>query len=232
MTPTPEQKQWLKEYLYEALSYRETYDEVYDHILLALENKPAQEFFESNVYQIIDEDFGGSINMLNMEVDCKTVTDKEVKTQYWRTFISWFTTPLVAYTAAIFVFLFLISGIKSFAVAIGMTVIIGLIGLVLPIILISIRSFRIGRKYGDTKASIRDSAFRWLIYGFFLVSWFILGPAFKFLTFLLMHLFTHPPLNFYISRALGTMSSMIIIIHFFTLVKLYRDEFKTQMIKA
>jgi hypothetical protein len=44
MKPTEQEKQWLKEYLYQALTYRETFDEVYDHILLALEHKEAQLF--------------------------------------------------------------------------------------------------------------------------------------------------------------------------------------------
>jgi hypothetical protein len=176
MKPTEQEKQWLKEYLYQALTYRETFDEVYDHILLALEHKEAQPFFESTVYQIIDEDFGGSINMLNMEVECQITTNSEVKSQYWK----------------------------------------------------------IGRVYGDTKESIRDRAFRWLIYGFFLVSMFVLRPIFSFLNFIMMHSFHYQSPKAYGNsipgHILSTMGLMIIIIHFLSLVKLYRDEFKTQMI--
>ena len=38
MKPSQQQQQWLKEYLYQVIKYRETYLEVYDHVLTALEN--------------------------------------------------------------------------------------------------------------------------------------------------------------------------------------------------
>ena len=46
MTPTNQQQQWLKDYLRAVLTYRETYEEVYDHVLLALEDKSKDDFFE------------------------------------------------------------------------------------------------------------------------------------------------------------------------------------------
>lgn len=234
MTPTPEEKQWLRDYLYQALTYRETFDEVYDHILVALEHKEAQPFFETTVYQIIDEDFGGSINMLNMEVECQITTSSEVKSQYWNIMASWFTSPLIAYTIAIFSVLFFAISLNNFKVSIAIAVASFLIGVVLPIVLISIRSFKIGRTYGDTKESIRDRAFRWLIYGFFLVNMFVLSPIFKFLNFIVMHTFHYQSAKAYGSsipgHILATIGLIIVILHFLSLVKLYRDEFKTQMI--
>lgn len=234
MIPTSEEKQWLKDYLYQALTYRETFDEVYDHILLALEHKEAQPFFESTVYQIIDEDFGGSINMLNMEVDCKGTTNREVKVQYWLMVASWFKRPLIAYTVMIFGLMFFAISLNIRVIKIGIALFALLVVIVLPIILISVRSFKMGRVYGDTKESIRDSAFRWLIYGFFLTSLVVIRPVFKLMNFIVMHVFHYPSAkaleNSIPGHILATISFMIFIIHFLSLVKLYREEFKTQMI--
>jgi hypothetical protein len=234
MTPTEQEKQWLKDYLYQALTYRETFDEVYDHILLALENKEAQPFFESTVYQIIDEDFGGSINMLNMEVDCKATTNREVRAQYRRIFADWFISPLIAYTVAMFALLFFVISLNNRKIGIVIAVASFLTGVLLPIILISIRSFKIGRAYGDTKESIRDESFRWLIYGFFLTSMFVLGPISSFIRIILKVSFHYHSAKEFggsiPSHVLTVINLMILIIHFLSLVKLYRNEFKTQMI--
>jgi hypothetical protein len=234
MKPTTEEKQWLQEYLYQALSYRETYAEVYDHILLALEDRPAREFFASTVNDIIEEDFGGSINMLNMETECKVTTNSEVKSQYWHIVGGWFTTPLIAYTVVIFALLFFALSLNNFKIKMAIGIASFLVGVLLPIILISVRSFKIGRTYGDTKECIRDRAFRWLIYGFFLVSMFVLGPVSNFLKVIMMHAFHyHSDKEFGVSisgHILTATNLMIVIIHFLSLVKLYRDEFKTGMI--
>jgi hypothetical protein len=234
MEPTEQAKQWLKEYLYQALTYRETFDEVYDHMLLALEHQEAPPSSESTVYQIIDEDFGGSVDMLNMEVDCKDTTNREVKLQYWYMVASWFKRPLIAYTVMIFGLMFFAISLNIKVIKIGIALFGLLVVIVLPIILISVRSFKMGRVYGDTKESIRDSAFRWLIYGFFLTSLVIIRPVFKFLNSIVMHIF-HYQSNKVLENSipghiLATISFMIFIIHFLSLVKLYRDEFKTQMI--
>lgn len=231
MKPTPQEKQWLQEYLYQALSYRETYAEVYDHILLALEDRPAREFFASTVYDIIDEDFGGSINMLNMEIDCKSTVDAEVKAEYWRNAITWLKPPLIGYTIAIWVIIFCLPRGRYTFIVQG---VLFLIVVFVPVIIISIRGFRIGKKYGDTKESIRDSGFRWLIYGFFLINIFLLRPIVGLISFILQQMlgystkeaYMHSPIALFV----GTIGTMIWIIHLFSLVKVYRDEFKTGMV--
>lgn len=46
MRPSQQQKLWLQDYLRQVLTYRETYEEVYDHVLVALEDKPEQQFLK------------------------------------------------------------------------------------------------------------------------------------------------------------------------------------------
>lgn len=114
MKPTEQEKQWLQDYLYQSLSYRETYSEVYDHILLALEDRPAREFFASTVNDIIEEDFGGSINMLNMEVECTYTVKEDIISQYRNNINRWFKFPLIIYTTATFFSLYYLFGGKVF----------------------------------------------------------------------------------------------------------------------
>ncbi|MFD2866016.1 hypothetical protein [Mucilaginibacter antarcticus] len=46
---TAAEKLWLKDYLYQIMEYRETYEEVYDHMVLAVAEAPEEKHFESVV---------------------------------------------------------------------------------------------------------------------------------------------------------------------------------------
>lgn len=234
MKPTPEDKQWLRDYLYEALSYRETFDEVYDHILLALQHELRQEFFESTVYKIIDEDFGGSINMLNMEVDCEDATRKEANAQYWQTFYSWVMFPKVFFILIVIGATSFIR-IKSLMAALIMISIVILIGLV-PLITVAIRKLTVRFVHHDKKKSIRDSAFKWLAYWYIIIGIVIINPLVQFIDFCLWHLFKYPSAVVYqqslVKHLLNSFFFAVAIIHMLTLIELFRDEYKTKMIKA
>lgn len=230
MTPTLEEKLWLRDYLYQALSYRETFDEVYDHILLALENRSAQPYFESTVYKIIDEDFGGSINMLNMEVECQRTIEKELQTQYWQTYFSWLKLPHAAYLLIIGSALFFSSSFNNLIFDLILVVIA-----CLPLVLIVVRKISIRLIFHDKKTSIRDSAFKWLVYWYIIIRILIINPVARLLSFVLRHLFNYSTAAWVHSmpaRFLGTFFFMITVIHILTLFELYREEFKTEMIKA
>jgi hypothetical protein len=230
MTPTDQEKEWLRDYLYQAFTYRETFNEAYDHILMALEHKERKPFFESNVFEILDEDFGGSTNMLNMEIDCKSMINREFKAQYFRTLLSWLKLPRLVYTVGFFSAILFIAFINTNKV-VGLSFIIFLIliSIIIPLVFLVLRSFK-------SKPSIKDSAFKWLVWGFFLADMFIIGPVFKLLNSLLTMALYHKipkaypnnPVN-YVFFSIG---SVIVIIHVLTLIKIYRDEFKTKMIKA
>jgi len=71
MTPDARQDELLKRYLRKVFFYRETYEEVYDHMLSALQVQPAGIPFEAAVNNIICNDFGGHNNLLVMERNCK-----------------------------------------------------------------------------------------------------------------------------------------------------------------
>lgn len=58
MKPTLQQGEILKKYLREALLYRETYEEVYDHVLTSLAQKSEESSFQNAVNEILNDDFG------------------------------------------------------------------------------------------------------------------------------------------------------------------------------
>jgi hypothetical protein len=76
MKLTTEQLAEIRLYIFEAPRYRETYYEIYDHIVNALEQ--ADEPFNMDlVKQIVQEDFGGFQNIIHQEdVYRKSVTSK------------------------------------------------------------------------------------------------------------------------------------------------------------
>ncbi len=106
MKPTSEQKQWLKDYLHKVMTYRETYEEVYDHMLLSIENHPAKEYFATVVVDIVENDFGGIDGLAELEENCRQAVEANTWAQYRLDFNRWFTSPLAIVTCMVFAFLF------------------------------------------------------------------------------------------------------------------------------
>jgi hypothetical protein len=158
MKPTLPQKKWLRDYLQTVMKYRETYEEVYDHMLLAIEDEPEHEFFETTVANVINRDFGGTDGLYELEDNCKLAVDDTAQAQFRDNFKSWFTSPLAFATIAMFMGLFylLFSPIKTGVALISLFFIL----LILPLIICSIRAARLGYKYGESKTSIKDEVFR------------------------------------------------------------------------
>ena len=67
MKPTEEQIKGLQAYLRKTLHYKESYEEVFDHIISALADKPAGVNFQQTVNDIIRADFGSHKNLLQVE---------------------------------------------------------------------------------------------------------------------------------------------------------------------
>jgi hypothetical protein len=78
MKLTEQEDQFLKQYLSKVLKYRETYDELYDHIITALSHRATITSFEETIADIISDDFGGPGNLLKLEKASKGVPRCEV----------------------------------------------------------------------------------------------------------------------------------------------------------
>ena len=162
MKPNQQQKQLLQKYLCKGLKYRETYEEVYDHILAALENKSLPLSFGDAVNYIIREDFGGMNGIALMEAQYQKSTMKEMQKKYLTYIIEYLKFPqtgiLVIYSIIVYClvkqpwFNLLIFGGVFFILRI------------IPRLLKTIRYFKKGYILRDTKRSVKDRFFSWLDY--------------------------------------------------------------------
>ena len=75
----------LREYLTPLTRYRETNDEVFDHVLKVIESQE-QPFSEIYVGQIIEDEFGGVKGIKLMEQEAILATKEKVSENYWQEF--------------------------------------------------------------------------------------------------------------------------------------------------
>jgi hypothetical protein len=215
MKPDEQQKQWLQDYLRAVLTYRETYTEVYDHILVALENKGSEPVFETTINNIIQEDFGGSNGLMNLEEQCKQAVIKNVRKQYWNYFFDCFKFPFVIFSIMIVFCEYYISRYFSVAAIAAIFCFV----LLSPIILLAIRGYKTGYVFGNIKTALRDHVFRRIAYKPFY--WLLISMAIPFRWFKIHIHFDRDFHIIYLSLVL-----LLLMIHAFSLFKLYKDEFK------
>ncbi|MDP9080644.1 MAG: hypothetical protein M3O71_24735 [Bacteroidota bacterium] len=160
MKPTEQQKQQLQDYLRKGLKYRETYEEIYDHVLAALEYKAEASPFNNTVNEIIREDFGGSKNLWRIEETFRKSVAKDMSTQFWKLFSAYLRFPLAMFTVIISaVFYYIIYKINAEPVVFERTFVLFAF---LPALLIPLRYYKLGYIFKDTKKSVRDNIFIWI----------------------------------------------------------------------
>jgi hypothetical protein len=229
MKPNDQQIQWLREYLRAVLKYRETYEEVYDHILAALDKKQEQSFFETVVSEIINEDFGGNNGLMQLEENCKRRAVREVGRQYRRFFCKWFTFATVIYISGAFLLFYFFDAHIIHALRFPLLLLI----LFAPALLLAFRGYKTGYRFENTKASVRDDMFKKLFYMplYYFVIVNILLPT---LVFYIRHkMYHHPNLrfDFYLTYALSSISMLALAIHVIVFFRILKSEFKVSITK-
>jgi len=154
MKPTLQQTQLLKKYLRDTLDYRETYEEIYDHILSAVENNMADVSFEEAVNTIINSDFGGAKGLAKIEKQHYKAVVNEVLKQQWLQFTSNFKFPEVLLSLLLFAAVYFIVTLFS-AQSTAIVILLFTLAIV-PGMFVLLRYFRIGYTIKDTKKSIKD----------------------------------------------------------------------------
>ena len=96
MVASQQEKQELEKYLRKNLKYRETCAEFYDHILAALEAKPADGSFADAARQIINDDFGGIAGMRLIEAKYQQASFKELRDKYLQAILDCLKFPAAA----------------------------------------------------------------------------------------------------------------------------------------
>ncbi|MES2807058.1 MAG: hypothetical protein V4619_00435 [Bacteroidota bacterium] len=83
MKPNAEQNEFIKVQLQDMIKVRETYDELYDHILTALETKPDDMPFQEAMQQIWEQDLGGKRGIRTMQIRSIKLAVKEFAKEYF-----------------------------------------------------------------------------------------------------------------------------------------------------
>jgi len=236
MKPNREQKQWLQEYLRGVLTYRETYEEVYDHVLSALENRPVQKSFEGMINDIIAADFGGCSGLMLLDDVFKNGVVTEIRYQY-NSFFRWLKIPLVIYIiAAALIAYFAITSVKHVFFAFipagilhtyGYLLLLPVVMVIIPFLILAIRGFNIGYTFGDTKTSVKDSIFRRLAYlpVRVLFYWLAFEQCYHFIYYKITYI-PHPFIYLVHLYILLIAAFILPIVHVTAFYKLYKNEMK------
>ena len=220
MKPNLQQEQELQRYLNKNLKYRETYAEFYDHILTALEDKPANISFETLVKSIINEGFGGIEGMRIIEDKYQHASLNEMQTKYLDYALDNFKFPGIFITAAFGTLVYFISMQGWFTYG---AFFIALFALrVVPNILQIINRVRLPYIDGAPRSSIKKGFSKWqnIIPVIVITVWLVSSPGFFNDS---SHLENTPPL---------IMSVLMFLMgeHSLTYYKVYRDDIKSNFI--
>ena len=82
MSLTPSQQRILRAYLDKELNYKETYNELYDHISSGLEDSPQSSSFEVALKTYVSREFGGPNGLHLIEKQYKATVVTGIKKQY------------------------------------------------------------------------------------------------------------------------------------------------------
>jgi hypothetical protein len=210
--------QFLNRFLNEELEYRETFNEMQDHILSALESYPENETFESALQQVLDKHFSGTAGLHAIEIQYRSRTILDMRNRYFKHVIAMFTLPNVIYTAVIGFAAYSLLNYLSFNKTWYLSVFFIVIGM--PGIINGIRYISSGYYSRTTKRSIADDGFRRLKY----------APGMLFTLFMAYHfcfLNEKPSDLIYILKpGAASVVFMFYFLHATSLFKMYKEEFK------
>jgi hypothetical protein len=234
MKPTDQQQQWLKEYLNGVLIYRETFEEVYDHVITGLTTKTDIVSFEHSVNDIINNDFGGYEQLPKLEKAAKKAATKNSIKVFLTHFAGYFKFPSLLYViAASVVTYYLILYLQIFSWNLWEILLLGVVIQIVPVFwggnkifsALKTRYNQTGEVFNHTqiKPSLKDGFFkRMAVTPFYL---------FLFINLILSLLKDGAVLS---NNAISTgiaLSITITVLYQLALKKLYSDDLETGIIR-
>lgn len=116
MKPNTEQLESIKNILGSVTNYRETYAELYDHILTALDAIPDNDSVPQALYHIVEVELGGKKGIAKIEATYKKVATKEVFRRYMAYLVSYLLSPflLVAIALTVLAYKFFTKSFEEF----------------------------------------------------------------------------------------------------------------------
>lgn len=223
MKPTKEEIKYLNEFLDMELVYRETYDEMQDHLLSALQQYPDNVDFETALHEIIDTQFGGAAGLRAIDRQYQKHGVIEMRKRYLNHILNMFRFPSVIYLAIVSLAGYALFNYLSFNK--GWYWVVFWTAAILPGLVNSIRYIRMGYQYRTIKRSVSDDGFKLLKY----------VPGVLFTFFMLYHfvLLNEKPAE-WIKIVDPTFATFILAAYFLHAVaffKMYNEEFKVDLAK-
>lgn len=218
----PEQITELKALVSDMVDYHETYQELYDHILTALEKKDQNIEFLDAVDAIVDEDFGSYECLFKTEDERLKIVSGQIIKQQQRNFIGYLKLPMIILTVAIGVFFYFATNrfleLRPLQIALMITAI-------LPLLIIWVGKMMLAFKdCEERKRSVRDVQIQKLAYLSFCVMQMLISASRWFFkdidglsTFMQLH-----------SAVIATLFT-VYVVYVLSFFKLYRQEFKMQL---
>ncbi len=221
MNLTASQQQILKDYLSNELTYRETYNELYDHISSGLENIPEGSSFEETVKSYVRKEFGGIFGLHAIEKQYRSTVLRGMKKQYLDNISQPFRFPWVILLSIAALVVYNIFSASWFNTAwyFGLFIIAGLAVSAIN----TIRYIRMGYLRRSIRRSVKDEGFTRLKYApvalisvFALYYYFFIGD-------------THGYWHNNVSPVVMTVVFIAYALHVVSFYKMYRADFKVNV---
>lgn len=224
MKLTEEQLQVLQIILSGYVKYKETYEEVYDHVLTDLENGYYSKPFDEAINTIVLNDFGGSAGLRLMERKRRWAVARQVLAKQGRYLINHFKWPLLPVTITIYALIYYLITNFNF----GFNRLYFLVATVLIANLCTrFRMFRTGYIFINSRKSIKDLPF-WIITLVPLGVYSAFDILIKTVFFAFAHRYNFREFQYHFHEFLPVYSLLmtLYIIYNISVIKLHMDEFK------
>lgn len=164
MKLTNEQIATIKQLVNNEVNYNETYLEVYDHVITALEHRDTITDIQNAYAEILEQDLGGHSGLAKLEAESQKAISAQMFKAKWHTFGMFFKWPLLPFTILLGIGIYYFAGIKEVRIT---TAIIVLVAAFLPLLFLPVSNFMIGLKGRLIKRSVKDGVLNAMMSGMF-----------------------------------------------------------------
>lgn len=102
MKLTEQQLSAIQQKLTCTVKYKETYDELYDHVISTIENLDG-EYTDTTIDEVIEHDFGSYDNLNNIERSSTKLAGKAMQKKHWQNITYFLNWPAVLFTIALII---------------------------------------------------------------------------------------------------------------------------------
>ena len=224
MKLTAEQLQVLQITLSGCVKYKETYEEVYDHVLTALENGDNSKPLDEAINTILLNDFGGFAGLRLIERKHRWAVARQVLAKQGNYLIDHFKFPLLPLTIAIYALVYYLIANFNFGLN---RLFLFIATAVIANLCTRFRMFRTGCIFKNSKKSIKDLPF-WIItlVPFSVYTAFDILIKTVFFAFARQYNFREFQYHFHEFLPVYSLLMTLYIIYNISVIKLHRDEFK------